>query len=152
MQSTHVWSGFAWPGNMLTSPCMSANAAVSTAAGTADKQHSRTWSFVPACNFGRKENIFSTISSFCHIHTTGLCIHRVCHRREITASFTIFRGLLCWFTTRSLQTCRGGKPHHRTLLDFNDTQSAFGTSTTVVLVVSKDWRENCFERNCRDIF
>jgi hypothetical protein len=64
----------------------------------------------------------------------------------------IFRGLLCWFTTRSLQRCRGGKPHHRTLLDFNDRQPAFGTSITVVLAVSKDWRDNCLERNYRDIF
>jgi hypothetical protein len=36
------------------------------------------------------------------------------------------------------------------LLDFTDMQSAFGISITVVLVVSKDWRENSFERNSRD--
>jgi hypothetical protein len=38
------------------------------------------------------------------------------------------------------------------LTDFTNMQSAFGTSITVVLVVSKDWRESSFERNCRDIF
>jgi len=38
------------------------------------------------------------------------------------------------------------------LLDFTDMQSAFGISITVVLVVSKDWRENSFERNSRDEF
>ena len=87
------WFRLAWK-HLVTGPSMSAKAAVSTAAGTADKQHSRTWSFVPACNSGRKKNIFSTFSIFCLIHTTRLQIHWVCRLREITACFTIFRGLL----------------------------------------------------------
>jgi hypothetical protein len=38
------------------------------------------------------------------------------------------------------------------LLGFTDMQSAFGTSITMVLVVSKDWSENGFKRNCRGKF
>jgi len=58
----------------------------------------------------------------------------------------------CWFTTRSLQSCQAVNHITELLLDFTDMKSAFDISITVVLVVSKDWRENSFERNSRDKF
>ena len=53
------------------------------------------------------------------------------------------------------EACRAVEAVNHTiqlLLDFTDMQSAFGTFITVVLVVSKDWRENSFGKNSGDKF
>jgi hypothetical protein len=76
---------------------------------------------------------------------------------KLLHALPLFRGLHCWFTTRSVQSivCPAfDAVYHITeiLLGFTDMQSGFHTSITMVLVASKGWRENSLERNCRDTF